>query len=134
MEGGTFGVEAASLLMEIGTTIGGLVQALVAPLLALVLVQALVLMVVGLGLGLGLDRVALLQLELAGLGLVLAVVVLMVLLVPILTVDSDLDLDLVEVLGTQQTKSGLLGSVTLTFTTGTIMLPMAMEPLGAVKY
>ena len=130
MEGGTFGVEAASLLMEIGTTIGGLVQALVAPLLALVLVQALVLMVVGLGLG----GVALLQLELAGLGLVLAVVVLMVLLVPILTVDSDLDLDLVEVLGTQQTKSGLLGSVTLTFTTGTIMLPMAMEPLGAVKY
>lgn len=128
MEGGTFGVEAASLLMEIGTTIGGLVQALVAPLLALVLVQALVLMVVGLGLG----GVALLQLELAGLGLVLAVVVLMVLLVPILTVDSDLDL--VEVLGTQQTKSGLLGSVTLTFTTGTIMLPMAMEPLGAVKY
>ena len=130
MEGGTFGVEAASLLMEIGTTIGGLVQALVAPLLALVLVQALVLMVVGLGLG----GVALLQLELAGLGLVLAVVVLMVLLVPILTVDSDLDLDSVEVLGTQQTKSGLLGSVTLTFTTGTIMLPMAMEPLGAVKY
>ena len=130
MEGGTFGVEAASLLMEIGTTIGGLVQALVAPLLALVLVQALVLMVVGLGLG----GVALLQLELAGLGLVLAVVVLMVLLVPILTVDSDLDLDLVEVLGTQQTKSGLLGSVTVTFTTGTIMLPMAMEPLGAVKY
>ena len=130
MDGGTFGVEAASLLMEIGTTIGGLVQALVAPLLALVLVQALVLMVVGLGLG----GVALLQLELAGLGLVLAVVVLMVLLVPILTVDSDLDLDLVDVLGTQQTKSGLLGSVTLTFTTGTIMLPMAMEPLGAVKY
>ena len=130
MEGGTFGVEAASLLMEIGTTIGGLVQSLVAPLLALVLVQALVLMVVGLGLG----GVALLQLELAGLGLVLAVVVLMVLLVPILTVDSDLDLDVVEVLGTQQTKSGLLGSVTLTFTTGTIMLPMAMEPLGAVKY
>ena len=130
MEGGTFGVEAASLLMEIGTTIGGLVQALVAPLLALVLVQALVLMVVGLGLG----GVALLQLELAGLGLVLAVVVLMVLLVPILTVDSDLDLDVVEVLGTQQTKSGLLGFVTLTFTTGTIMLPMAMEPLGAVKY
>lgn len=130
MEGGTFGVEVASLLMEIGTTIGGLVQALVAPLLALVLVQALVLMVVGLGLG----GVALLQLELAGLGLVLAVVVLMVLLVSILTVDSDLDLDLVEVLGTQQTKSGLMGFVTLTFTTGTIMLPMAMELLGAVRY
>lgn len=130
MEGGTFGVEVASLLMEIGTTIGGLVQALVAPLLALVLVQALVLMVVGLGLG----GVALLQLELAGLGLVLAVVVLMVLLVSILTVDSDLDLDLVEVLGTQQTKSGLMGFVTLTFTTGTVMLPMAMELLGAVRY
>lgn len=128
MEGGTFGVEVASLLMEIGTTIGGLVQALVAPLLALVLVQALVLMVVGLG------GVALLQLELAGLGLVLAVVVLMVLLVSILTVDSDLDLDLVEVLGTQQTKSGLMGFVTLTFTTGTVMLPMAMELLGAVRY
>lgn len=132
MEGGTFGVEVASLLMEIGTTIGGLVQALVAPLLALVLVQAIVLMVVGLGLGLG--GVALLQLELAGLGLVLAVVVLMVLLVSILTVDSDLDLDLVEVLGTQQTKSGLMGFVTLTFTTGTVMLPMAMELLGAVRY
>lgn len=132
MEGGTFGVEVASLLMEIGTAIGGLVQALVAPLLALVLVQALVLMVVGLGLG----GVALLQLELAGLGLVLAVVVLMVLLVSILTVDSDLDLDLdlVEVLGTQQTKSGLMGFVTLTFTTGTVMLPMAMELLGAVRY
>lgn len=130
MEGGTFGVEVASLLMEIGATIGGLVQALVAPLLALVLVQALVLMVVGLGLG----GVALLQLELAGLGLVLAVVVLMVLLVSILTVDSDLDLDLVEVLGTQQTKSGLMGFVTLTFTTGTVMLPMAMELLGAVRY
>lgn len=130
MEGGTFGVEVASLLMEIGTTIGGLVQALVAPLLALVLVQALVLMVVGLGLG----GVALLQLELAGLGLVLTVVVLMVLLVSILTVDSDLDLDLVEVLGTQQTKSGLMGFVTLTFTTGTVMLPMAMELLGAVRY
>lgn len=128
MEGGTFGVEVASLLMEIGTTIGGLVQAPVAPLLALVLVQALVLMVVGLGLG----GVAQLQLELAGLGLVLAVVVLMVLLVSILTVDSDLDL--VEVLGTQQTKSGLMGFVTLTFTTGTIMLPMAMELLGAVRY
>lgn len=130
MEGGTFGVEVASLLMEIGTTIGGLVQALVAPLLALVLVQALVLMVVGLGLG----GVALLQLELAGLGLVLTVVVLMVLLVSILTVDSDLDLDLVEVLGTQQTKSGLMGFVTLTFTTGTVMLPMAIELLGAVRY